>query len=77
MKNLILKNLSKNSTELCLVLLVDDMEVDPDTLQSWRSAGVEPRLLGSHHGHLQPRHGVAPVVREPLPGEVGGQQRLR
>ena len=54
----------------CLVFLVDHMEVDPDALQAGRSAGVEPGLPRPHRRHLQPRHGVAPVGGEQLPGQV-------
>ena len=52
------------------------MDLDADTLQARRSAGVEPSLLSSHQAHLQSRQGVAPVVGEALPGQVGGQQGL-
>ena len=53
------------------------MELDADALKPRGSAGVEPRPAGPHHGHLQPRQGVALVAGEPLQGEVGGQQWLR
>ena len=61
----------------CLVFLLDHMEADADALQAGRTAGVEPRQVGPHHVHLQPRHAVALVVRETLPGVGRRQPGLR